>query len=119
MGPGSAPADAGPTSSAPLLTRQIEPPPAPSVSTFTMGTPMRYRWCMFQPVSAGAGPFSTTDTSYEVPPMSTHRRLGQPLATPTWAEPITPPAGPEASTRTGDPAMYSLVITPPLACITS
>ena len=50
--------------------------------------------------------------------MSTHSRLRCPLATPTCAEPITPPAGPDASTRIGEPSMYSLVMTPPLACIT-
>src|SRR3546814_18041416 len=73
---------------------------------------------MFQPVSAGAAPLSTTDMSYDVPPMSTHSRFGKPFAEPTCAEPITPPAGPDASTRIGEPSRYSLVITPPLACNT-
>src|SRR3546814_21121652 len=73
---------------------------------------------MFQPVSAGAAPLSTIDMSYDVPPMSTHSRFGKPFAEPTCAEPVTPPAGPDASTRIGATSMSPLVHTPALACIT-
>ena len=39
-GPGIEPADSGPTSSAPWRTRAIEPPPAPTLCTSTIGSPM-------------------------------------------------------------------------------
>ena len=39
-GPGTEPADSGPTSSAPWRTRAIEPPPAPTLCTSTIGRPM-------------------------------------------------------------------------------
>ena len=39
-GPGVEPADSGPTSSAPWRTRAIEPPPAPTLCTSTIGSPM-------------------------------------------------------------------------------
>ena len=54
-----------------------------------------------------------------VPPMSMHSRSGASFTAASAAPPITPPAGPDASTVTGRWRMYSRVITPPLHCMTS
>ena len=78
-GPGSAPADCGPTRSAFVSsgTCAIEPPPAPTVCTSTDGT--RSRKCEIEVSRPIVGsPPRQSETSVDVPPMSNVRMLSKP-----------------------------------------
>ena len=71
MGPGSEPALSGPTSSRPAaLTRAIEPPPAPTVRTSTIGTWIGMAYSSSISLEIAGAPPRTSATSVEVPPMS-------------------------------------------------
>ena len=78
-GPGSAPADCGPTRSAFVSsgTWAIEPPPAPTVCTFTDGTLIR-KWLIEVSRPIVGCPFWQSATSVEVPPMSKVRMSSKP-----------------------------------------
>ena len=78
-GPGSAPADWGPTRSAFVSsgTWAIDPPPAPTVCTLTDGTLMR-KWLIEVSRPIVGCPFWQSATSVEVPPMSKVRMLSKP-----------------------------------------
>jgi hypothetical protein len=56
--------------------------------------------------------------SKEVPPMSTHRRLGRPRAALRAPPPMVPPTGPERRVCIGSSRAAEAVITPPLDCMT-
>ena len=53
-----------------------------------------------------------------VPPMSNTMRSRSPRAAPSRAAPITPPAGPEATTNTGFSQAVSAASMPPLEVMT-
>src|SRR5207245_2964242 len=94
-GPGRAPPERGPTRSAPpSSTQAIEPPPALTVCTSTMGHLMGTPATTDSVVICRA-PATTGATSVLVPPISKVRKSWYPLASATKAAPTTPPAGPE------------------------
>ena len=95
-GPGSAPADCGPTRSAFVScgTWAIEPPPAPTVCTFTDGTWIR-KWLIDVSRPIVGWPFWQSATSVDVPPMSKVRMSSNPALRATKSAPATPPDGPE------------------------
>ncbi len=78
-GPGSAPADCGPTRSAFVSsgTWAMEPPPAPTVWTLTDGTLIR-KWLIEVSRPIVGSPFWQSETSVEVPPMSKVRMSSNP-----------------------------------------
>ena len=70
-GPGSAPADSGPTSRRPAaFSRAMEPPPAPTVRTSTIGTWIGMAYSSSISLETGGMPPWISATSVEVPPMS-------------------------------------------------
>ena len=97
-GPGSAPADCGPTRNALVSsgTCAIEPPPAPTVCTFTDGTLIR-KWPIAVSRPIVGWPFWQSATSVEVPPMSKARMSSKPALRATKSAPATPPDGPEST----------------------
>ena len=97
-GPGSAPADCGPTRSAFVSsgTWAIEPPPAPTVCTFTDGTLIR-KWPIAVSRPIVGWPFWQRATSVDVPPMSNVRMSSKPALRATNSAPATPPDGPEST----------------------
>ena len=97
-GPGSAPADCGPTRSAFVScgTCPIEPPPAPTVCTLTDGTLIR-NWPIDVSRPIVGWPFWQRATSVEVPPMSNVRMSSKPARRATKRAPATPPEGPEST----------------------
>ena len=97
-GPGSAPADCGPTRSAFVSsgTCAIEPPPAPTVWTFTDGTLIR-KWPIAVSRPIVGWPFWQSATSVDVPPMSNVRMSSYPALVATNSAPATPPDGPEST----------------------
>ena len=116
-GPGWAPALSGPTDSAPKRsTAAIEPPPAPTESTSIWGR--LTGWPAWSPLKRSCGsPPTTRAMSAVVPPMSNVSRSRAPAAAPSRAAPITPAAGPEATSPTGSSAAIAAVVTPPFDCI--
>src|SRR5215212_455036 len=95
MGPGSAPADLGPTLSVPSGESQaIEPPPAPTVTTSIIGILEGYSPTEPSVVSAGS-PSMTTVTSVEVPPPSQVNTRSKPAVPAMSAAPRAPAAGPD------------------------
>ncbi len=76
-GPGSAPADSGPTRSAFVSsgTWAIDPPPAPTVWTSTDGT-LILNWPTVVSRPIVGAPSRHSDTSVDVPPMSNVRMSG-------------------------------------------
>src|SRR3954470_8535408 len=118
MGPGSAPADWGPTLRVPSGESQaIEPPPAPTVTTSILGifdgnTPT-------EPLGPSVGsPSITTDTSVDVPPPSEVSTLSKPAPLAIRAAPSAPAAGPESTVVIGWCTTSSADSTPPLDFIT-
>ena len=93
-GPGRAPALWGPTCRRPFSTRQMEPPPAATVSIASAGATSRASptWCS---KTYSKSP-SNRATSVLVPPMSKLITRSYPAPRPTRAAPATPPAGPES-----------------------
>jgi hypothetical protein len=72
----------------------MEPPPALTVCTSTIGSLIGTP-ATTDSVVVCTMPSSTGATSVEVPPMSKVRRSWKPLSPATHAAPTTPPAGPE------------------------
>ena len=77
----------------------MEPPPAPTVRMSITGTPTGSP-STSKPVAACTLP-GQSDTSVEVPPMSSVMMWSKPAAPATYAAPMTPPAGPLRTVRTG------------------
>jgi hypothetical protein len=75
--------------------------PSSSVSVDTVGRPSTIRL-----------------KSNDVPPMSTHSRLGRPVARDNAAPPIVPPTGPDRSVCTGSCRAFAAVVMPPFDCMT-
>ena len=118
-GPGRAPAECGPTRSAPPASRQaIEPPPAPTVWRSSIGSATGRPPTGRAPVSRAA-PSSITQTSHDVPPMSKQSASGSPDASAAHAAPAAPPAGPDKTVRAACARAWSSVASPPEDCITS
>src|SRR4029077_795423 len=101
MGPGTAPADRGPTLRAQSgVIQATEPPPAPTVTTSIIGildgnAPIRP-----SVVSVGS-PSRTTDTSVEVPPPSQVSTRSNPAWRAKSDAPNTPAAGPDSTVVIG------------------
>ena len=95
-GPGSAPALSGPTRSAPPASRQtIEPPPAPTVWTSSVGSRIG-RPPTSRSLERDASPPTIAQTSVEVPPMSNAIAFSIPARRASRLAPTTPAAGPES-----------------------
>src|SRR4051794_1359238 len=118
IGPGSAPAERGPTRSVPSGdTQAIEPPPAPTVTTSIIGILLGYAPTLPSVVSVG-WPSTTTLTSVDVPPPSQVRTRSKPASRATSAAPRAPAAGPERTVVIGWCTTSSAERTPPLLFIT-
>src|SRR3990167_1641330 len=101
MGPGSAPADCGPTRKAPPRSNQaMDPPPAPTLWMSSMGTATGTPPTLPSFVVASS-PLSSRATSVEVPPISKLMTRWRPASRARARAPTIPPAGPESSVRTG------------------
>src|SRR5262245_18816451 len=118
MGPGSAPAERGPTLRVPSGdTQATDPPPAPTVTTSIIGILLGYAPMLPSVVRAGS-PSSTTATSVEVPPPSHVSTLSKPAALATSAAPRALAAGPESTVVFGWWTTSSAESTPPFDFIT-
>ena len=118
MGPGSAPALAGPTLRPPSGARQaIEPPPVPTVTRSIIGTLTGKRPTAPSVVSPGWPP-STRQTSVLVPPASMVRMRSTPAASARNAAPSAPAAGPLRMVVIGWRTTSRAEITPPFDFIT-
>ena len=98
----------------PASTYAIEPPPAPIVSSSTIGiiawywpTRVSSRWRM------RTSPPGATPMSADVPPTSRLITPGAPAARPAQMPPISPAIGPEKSVETGLSVALCSVSTPP------
>src|ERR1700742_2985817 len=95
----------------------IEPPPAPTVWTSTVGS-----WIGRPPIVRESvrrtAPSSTTQTSQEVPPMSKPSALPSPERRARRPAPTAPPAGPERTLQAPARAASSAGATPPEESIT-
>src|SRR4051795_3615351 len=118
MGPGSAPADCGPTLSAPSgESHAIEPPPAPTVTTSIIGILLGNAPTEPSVVNVGS-PSTTTETSVEVPPPSQVSTLSKPAALAIRAAPRAPAARPLRAVGIGWGTTSSALTPPPLDFIT-
>src|SRR5215217_6264338 len=118
MGPGSAPADCGPTRSVPSgVTRATDPPPAPTVTTSIIGILLGYAPTVPSVVSEGR-PSTTTQTSVEVPPPSHVSTWRTPAAAATVPAPRAPAAGPDSTVVIGWCTTSAAESTPPLDFMT-
>src|SRR5919199_253958 len=114
MGPGSAPAERGPTLRVPSGEIQAtEPPPAPTVTTSIIGIRLGYSPTDPSVVSVGS-PSRTTDTSVLVPPPSRVRTLPNPAFRASRPAPRAPAAGPLRTVVIGLRATSCAEATPPL-----
>src|SRR5215208_6191859 len=90
----------------------MEPPPAPTLWTSTAGDlNWKYPSCMSRRTSVS--PFRQSETSVEVLPMSKVRMSGTPISRARYAEPVTPPEGPDRAIWIGLSATASVLIAPP------
>src|SRR3954447_9136648 len=118
MGPGSAPADCGPTLRVPSgVVHAIDPPPAPTVTTSIIGILLGYAPTLPSVVRAGS-PSITTVTSVDVPPPSQVRIRSNPAARATTAAPSAPAAGPDSTVVIGWCTTSWAERTPPFDFIT-
>src|SRR5918996_440663 len=118
MGPGSAPADFGPTLSPPSgATHAIDPPPVPTVTTSTIGTLTGHRPTDPSVVIVGR-PLRTTLTSVDVPPASSVSTWSKSAVPAITAAPRTPAAGPDRMVVIGWAPTSPADVTPPLLFIT-
>src|SRR5690349_18492438 len=119
MGPGTAPADRGPTLRAPSgEIHATEPPPAPTVTTSIMGIRLGYAPTLPSVVSVGS-PSRTTLTSVLVPPPSRVRTLGTRALRASRPAPRAPAAGPLRTVVMGRRAPSVADATPPLLFMTA
>ena len=77
-------------------TCAIEPPPAPTVCTSTLGTLIR-NWPIVVSRPIVGSPAWHSDTSVDVPPMSNVSTFGKPARAATYSAPATPPDGPDST----------------------
>src|SRR5215212_4960726 len=118
MGPGSAPAERGPTLSVPSGESQaIEPPPAPTVTTSIIGIFEGY-WPTEPSVVSVGSPSMTTVTSVDVPPPSQVSTRSNPAVPAISAAPRAPAAGPDRIVVIGWLTTSPALSTPPLLFIT-
>ncbi len=118
-GPGCAPAESGPTRSAPPSSAHaIDPPPALTECTLTIGRPSGTP-ATCASVVVSARPETIAATSVLVPPMSKLSTSAKPLAAATHEAPTTPPAGPDRTQAAPLRAACSSSSTPPDERITS
>ena len=118
MGPGSAPALAGPTLRPPSGARHaMEPPPVPTVTRSIIGTLTGKRPTSPSVVTPGSPP-STRQTSVLVPPASMVSTRSKPAARARYAAPSAPAAGPLRMVVIGWLITSRAEITPPLDFIT-
>ena len=118
MGPGSAPALAGPTFRPPSGARHaMEPPPVPTVTRSIIGTFTGKRPTAPSVVTPGSPP-STRQTSVLVPPASMVSTRSKPAAAARKAAPSAPAAGPLRIVVIGWLTTSRAEITPPLDFIT-
>src|SRR5688500_1817746 len=118
MGPGSAPAERGPTLSVPSGESQaIEPPPAPTVTTSIIGSLDGKAPTEPSVVRVGS-PSSTTETSVDVPRPSLVRTGSKAATVAISADGGAPAAGPERTVVIGWWTTSSALSTPPLDFIT-
>ena len=93
------------------------PPPAPSEVTATLGVstgwPAISSW-----LSTSAAPSTTSETSNDVPPMSTQISRPEPTSRATATAAIVPPTGPEKSVLAARRTTSDADVTPPFDCIT-
>ena len=92
------------------------PPPAPSACTPTIGVRTGHRPMVPSDTVSGT-PSAITAMSELVPPMSMVIRLASSASAPSIWPPITPPAGPDRNSRTGDCRTVTPEATPPRDCI--
>ena len=72
----------------------MEPPPAPTLCTSTAGD-LNWKYPSWMSRLTGVSPSRHSDTSVDVPPISKVRMSGTPISRARYAEPVTPPDGPE------------------------
>jgi len=104
------------SSPVPGSSQAIDPPPAPIEATSITGRTVWYLPNTGVPVITGS-PSTTRPTSKLVPPTSVVTMFGVPISWPSAAAPITPPAGPEASSDTARSLASSAEVTPPEECM--
>ncbi len=123
-GPGSDPADLGPTVRRPRRsTVAIEPPPAPisiiSITGIRTGIPdpliKRSARAISNWRDVCARPLSMRQSFAVVPPMSRDRTSSSPARRAICAARIAPPAGPDSTSRIGKRIAVSIVHMPPPA----
>ena len=90
----------------------MEPPPAPTVWTSTIGSWMTRPEISRESVRLTRPP-STTQTSHEVPPMSMPTASPPPDSSAISAAPTAPPAGPDRTLQAPARAASAVGATPP------
>src|SRR6218665_2927997 len=115
-GGGGGGGDLGPTRSPPASTQATEPPPAPMVWILTtlmsMGRPSSTA-----SVATSAVPLMTSETSNDVPPISTPIRFELVKMLVRYSPPMAPPTGPDRSVWSGRCRADWAVSTPPDDCM--
>ena len=96
--------------------RAIDPPPAPTVCTSTVG--MRSGNPSISDSAVNGTRPSQRQTSVEVPPISSVMMRSKPALFATRNAPTTPPAGPESNVRTASEPAAAAPALPPFDCIT-
>jgi hypothetical protein len=96
----------------------MEPPPAPTVCTSTLGSRIG-RPAIVRTRERSADPSVIRQTSVDVPPMSNAMAFAKPARSATRAAPTTPPAGPDRRAQEACAAASTSEATPPDERITS
>ena len=73
----------------------------------------RYRRATSKVRERSGVPFPMRQIFAVVPPMSSENASERPHSRATWPARIAPPAGPDSTSRTGNRAAFSTVVTPP------
>ena len=90
----------------------MEPPPAPTLCTSTAGD-LNWKYPSWMSRRTGVSPPRHSETSVEVPPISNVRTSGSPISRARYAEPVTPPDGPDRAICIGRSDTASVLIAPP------
>jgi hypothetical protein len=90
----------------------MEPPPAPTLCTSTAAA-LNRKYPRDISRRIGVSPSKHNDTSVEVPPISKVRMSGTPIRRARYAEPVTPPDGPDSAIWMGRSDTASVLIAPP------
>src|SRR5690606_33101350 len=111
------PADFGPLRSEPALSiQEIDPPPAPMVSTSMDGKQIGCPQSTSHLSVTLSWPFSASEMSAEVPPMSRPMELSYPHNPAKYLLAMAPAAIPEAASLAAYLSAVAGVITPPPEC---